>query len=33
VTGGKLEIVASAVVEQRRLARRNRLGKRALKTA
>jgi AbrB family looped-hinge helix DNA binding protein len=33
VTGGKLEIVSSEVVERRRAARRARLGKRALKSA
>ena len=33
VTNGKLEILASAVVEQRRLARRARLSKRTLKSA
>jgi hypothetical protein len=33
VTGGKIEIIASAVVERRRLARRGRIGKRALNSA
>jgi bifunctional DNA-binding transcriptional regulator/antitoxin component of YhaV-PrlF toxin-antitoxin module len=33
VIGGKVEIVASAVVERRRLARRARISKRALKSA